>query len=276
MNKVAILINRNKPAAEDILPVIENSLLNAGISISYSEEKEEGVEMLLILGGDGTILHYARQEQWHNTPILGINCGNLGFLSEVENPDVSTAMDSIIAGDYFIEERALLDVCIPYGADSCYRSQAINEVVLSKGSSSRLIQIAVYSDNTIIDTYPCDGVIVSTPTGSTAYSLSAGGPIVAPTANVHILTPIAAHALYARPIILNANTEIVLTLQRKDKGVLTVDGQETLRIEPNYPVYIRQSSDKLHLVRINTPDFFALMRRKLRRTEVDINGGLEC
>ncbi len=270
MNRIVLLKNDTKSLAQSIYKRLCKELTANNIEVITKNNlvNTKNIDMLIILGGDGTLLYFARQSKWRGIPVLGINCGNLGFLSEVETEELDNAINKIISGAYYIEERMLLDVFVYREGKLIYDNQAINESALTKGALSRIANIDVFVDDKWVDTYPADGVILSTPTGSTAYSLSAGGPLVAPEMSLFIITPIAAHALYARPIIISANSTVKMQVKKLGDCYLTVDGQDNTKIMPNDEVIMKKSKHSIKLVRIKTLDFYKLMRQKLRRTEV--------
>lgn len=269
MKKIALFKNTTKPIAFTIYKKLVKTFTENNIEIITDEDtKEKDIDMLIVLGGDGTLLYFARQEKWVQTPVLGINCGNLGFLSEVETEEIDSAMAKIIESNYSIEKRMLMEVSVLRDEKKIFTSLAINEGALTKGALSRLIDIEVFVNDRWVDTYPADGVILSTPTGSTAYSLSAGGPIVSPETSLFIITPIAAHALYARPILISPDSIVKMKMKNSSFCYLSVDGQENFEVLPSDIVEFKKSSEVLKLVRIKELDFFKLMRQKLRRTEV--------
>ncbi|MFP4456817.1 MAG: NAD(+)/NADH kinase [Clostridia bacterium] len=269
MKKIVLLKNDTKPIAFTIQDRLIEIFKNSEIEVITDEKTDEkDIDMLIILGGDGTLLYFARQNKWLNTPVLGINCGNLGFLSEVETEELDFAMNNLIKGEYHIEKRIMIDIDVDRNGKTIFSTKAINEGALTKGSLSRLTNIEVFVDQRWVDTYPSDGVIVSTPTGSTAYSLSAGGPLVSPEVSLFIITPIAPHALYARPIIISSGSSVKMKIKKANYCFLTVDGQENFKILPEDIIEFKKSNLSLKLVRIKELNFFKLMRQKLRRTEV--------
>jgi NAD+ kinase len=269
MKKILMLKNEKKPIAH----VIERKLLeifhkNNIEVINTLDLESRDFDLIIILGGDGTLLYHARKPRLVDTPVLGINCGNLGFLSEVETEEIEESIEKLINGRYDIENRIMIDVSVVRNGDVVFRSQAINEGALSKGSLSRLTNIEVFVDDRWVDTYPADGVMLSTPTGSTAYSLSAGGPLVSPEMSLFIITPIAPHALYARPIIISSASSVKMKVKKSEYCFLTIDGQDNFKVLPTDIVAFKKSKQTLQLVRIKELNFYKLMRQKLRRTEV--------
>ncbi|GAB7386840.1 NAD(+)/NADH kinase [Bacillaceae bacterium] len=232
------------------------------------------VEIVFVLGGDGTLLGFAREFAPFKIPILGINLGNLGFLSEAEPDDLPHAVDRILNGEYYVEERMMLEAEVVRKGKRLKRFTALNDVGIGKGSLSRIISCTVYVDDLYLSTYSGDGIIISTPTGSTAYSLSAGGPIVAPHINVILLTPVAPHALTARPIVLSADEEIrvITEATHRDLG-LTVDGQLGFKLELGDEIIVRRSPHITFLIKWKERNFFATVRKKLHPSCRDDDGG---
>ncbi len=269
MKKVLLLKNDTKPIAfvieKKLLEIFSNNNIKVITELKQDFNK---IDMTIILGGDGTLLYHARQPKLIDIPVLGINCGNLGFLSEVETEEIEDAMSKIINSQFQIEKRILIDISVIRNGEIVFESLAINEGALTKGSLSRLTNIEVFANDRWVDTYPADGVILSTPTGSTAYSLSAGGPLVSPEMSLFIITPIAPHALYARPILISSNTSVKMKVKKSKYCFLTVDGQENYKVLPKDIVEFKKSNRFLQLVRVKELNFYKLMRQKLRRTEV--------
>ncbi len=225
----------------------------------------EDVDCGLVLGGDGTIISTSRIYASYQLPLLGINLGNLGFLAEIEVRDMEEALLSVIKGNYIIEERLMVqaehDNKMPIGT-------ALNDIVLTRQSISRMISFDVYVNDQFVNQYRADGAIISTPTGSTAYNLSAGGPIITPTNDVIVFTPICPHSLTARSMILNGDDEVKIVFEHPrnehvDDLLITVDGQEVTEFAKSDPIHIRRASHKVKLIRLQDNDFFKILRRKL-------------
>jgi len=221
------------------------------------------VDMLLVFGGDGTMLHVAREIAGSATPMLGVNIGGLGFLTAVPSDDLARDLARVWRGEFDFESRALIEV-----TGTCrgrkIRETALNDMVVSRGAISRLISLEVSVDGELVTRYRCDGLIISSPTGSTAYSLAAGGAIVLPTAEVFALTPICPHALSNRSIILPlAATIRVKAVHSPPPAVLSADGQFVAELGTGDEVTIRRSQGAVRLVHLADSSFLEALRRKL-------------
>jgi len=221
-------------------------------------------DLHLVFGGDGTILRVARESAGSRTPLLGINVGSLGFLTAASASQLTEVLPSIWQGAYTTEPRSLIQAQI--NASGAATTQlALNDFVISRAAAARLVELDVEVDGELLTRYRCDGLIVSSPTGSTAYSLAAGGPLVAPNAEVFTLTPICPHTLSNRPLILNLNSAILIRVVSSRVQVeLAADGQVQTHLTSGNAVLIRQSPHRLRLARPNTISFFKTLRRKLR------------
>ena len=220
-------------------------------------------DLLLVFGGDGTMLGAARAVAGLPTPILGVNIGGLGFLTAVQSARISQAIPRIWKGDFTLEERCLIQATGEAGPDRI-SLVALNDFVISRGATSRLIELEVRIDGEILTTYRCDGLIVSSPTGSTAYSLAAGGAIVSPAADVLTLTPICPHTLSNRSVIVPLDATVdVRVISPKPEVFLTADGQVQIPLFTGNLVKIRRSERTIRLVRLPGSSFFNTLRQKL-------------
>lgn len=221
------------------------------------------VDLLLVFGGDGTMLHAARQAAGSPTPILGINIGRLGFLTAVPARNLKAALGALWRGDFVLESRALIEATARSNGRSI-RETAFNDIVISRGVISRLIELDVKVDGEPLTSYRGDGLIISSPTGSTAYSLAAGGALVAPTAEVFALTPICPHTLSNRSLILPLTSRIeVRAVTPKPATILSADGENVAELTGNDVVTIARSRRKVRLVRLRHSSFFEALRQKL-------------
>jgi len=221
------------------------------------------VDLLLVFGGDGTMLHTARQIAGSNTPMLGINLGGLGFLTAVRSNELGAALKLLWSGKFRYEARALIEAT-GIGGGKRIKTTALNDIVISRGAASRLIALDVSVDGEPITRYRCDGLIVSSPTGSTAYSLAAGGAIVLPTAEVFALTPICPHALSNRSIILPLSATIrVKAVKTEPSTFLNADGQIAGELKNGDEVTIRRSRSTVRLVHLADGSFLEALRQKL-------------
>ncbi|HVR06430.1 MAG TPA: NAD(+)/NADH kinase [Thermoanaerobaculia bacterium] len=223
-----------------------------------------GCDLVVALGGDGTLLSVARALT-PEVPILGVNLGNLGFLTEIGRADLYPALMDVLAGKFRIEARALFDVERRGDGHAPERFRVLNDAVITKSALSRIIDLTMVVDGHLIARFRADGVIISTPTGSTAYNLSAGGPILNPLLPVATLTPICAHALSLRPIVVPATSRIEVTLEtQREEVFLTLDGQEGRELAYRETVAVTQSPAAVHLVKVSERSFYDNLREKLR------------
>lgn len=271
MKNIGININSSKDLDGKILDNITKTIYNTikeaklfffkdAIDLNKSDIK---LDLVISLGGDGTMLRAARELAAKGTPILGVNIGNLGFLTEVESTEFPSAIKALKEGDYFIENRMMLSCEI----SNDYERKtflALNDIVLAKGTLSRIVKYDINIDNKFYTTFISDGVIVSTPTGSTAYSLSAGGPLIYPTLNLISITPICPHSLGVRTTVIDSNSKILINRKKqREKVFLTVDGQEAVELNEIDKVEITMSNLKCRLVKLNNYDYFTILRKKI-------------
>lgn len=234
------------------------------------EAMRRTIELAVTLGGDGTILHVARELAPENLPVCGVNMGNLGFLTAAEHHELLPALDKILAGEYLVEQRLMLGASVLRQDKTVFRATALNDVVLTNGGSHRLTRLKVYVDDSLIAGYPADGLILSTPTGATGYSLSAGGPVVSPNVEAIILTPICPHTLYSRSLVISRNETVEVVPQPgQDNTALTIDGQLSFCLEPGDILRVAQAPEKARLIRFNDKSYYFTLRNKLRRGEID-------
>lgn len=236
--------------------------------LAYSEMEKElpGADMLICFGGDGTILHAARDAYPWDIPILGVNMGSVGFMAELEHGELEK-LAQIGTGKYATELRMMLDVAVRRGREVLRRDVALNDAVITKGAVARVIDLAVRADGVRIYDYSGDGVILSTPTGSTAYSMSAGGPIVEPTAENILVTPICAHSLQAKPLVMGRDRLVSVRLGRtaRKTAYLSVDGGRAFKLSGGDVVEVRRSQKYTRLVRLTAYSFYENINQKLRR-----------
>jgi NAD+ kinase len=227
-------------------------------------EIPELVDIILVFGGDGTFLGVARLACEHGTPILGINLGGLGFLTEITVDEIYPMMERILRGDYEIEDRQMLRTTVRRGKTGAKHYEVLNDVVINKEAVARIIDLEIYIEGSHVTTYKADGIILSTPTGSTAYSLSAGGPIVHPALPVTIITPICPHTLTNRPLVVSneMKVEIKITTQEPDT-YLTLDGQIGIRLKTGDVIEVRKSDTVVKLIKSPFRDYFTILKTKL-------------
>jgi len=223
------------------------------------------VDIVIVLGGDGTLLSVVRSIKGFKIPVLGVNLGGLGFLTEISIGELYTVLNKVYNNDYEIDERAMLDSCIYRNSEEIWRYAVLNDVVINKRALARIIELDMKIDGRYITTFRADGLIISTPTGSTAYSLAAGGPIIYPTVNSIIITPICPHALANRPIVISDNLLIELKLRVKDEDVyLTLDGQVGLPLRGGDIIEIKKADIFTYLIKSPTKNYFVILREKLK------------
>ena len=221
-------------------------------------------DLIMVIGGDGTMLHWARTTAGSGTPIFGVNVGGLGFLTASSWKDLPKAMNAVVAGKFSIESRTLLSA-IGQSCREKFKLKAMNDFVISRGSIPRMIRLEVKVDGEVLTTYRCDGLVISTSTGSTAYSLAAGGAIIAPEAKVISITPICPHTLSNRAVIINQQSTIeVRMLDIKREANLSADGWDCLELETKTPVIIRRNPQSVKLARLTDSSFFKTLRHKLQ------------
>ena len=243
--------------------------LNLGCNL---ETMIKEITLGITLGGDGTLLNTAREIASAGIPICGINMGQLGFLTEVELPDLVPAMEKLINAEYQIDERLMLDAIIIRQGTPIHISSALNDVVISKSGVSRMIKLKLYIDDDLTANYAADGLIIATATGSTGYSLSAGGPIINPKLKVIVLTPICPHTLHAKSLVVSEEEEIKVTMVlNQDDAVLTIDGQKVYNLLPDDVVLIKRASFRAKFIKFNGRSYYETLRTKLWRGEVDGN-----
>ena len=284
--RFAIVGNPESPHLEPLLARVDRKAAELGISLVFEpslatagrresaplEEIGEDVALVLTLGGDGTLLRAARVAAPLGIPVLGCNLGRLGFLTLVPTDELEAAMSSVASGEYDLEERLTLRIEVRVNGSDAPESKsfhAINDAVIHKSGFARLISYRVLADDDVVGQYSADGIILATATGSTAYSLSAGGPIVSPTMEGIVATPISPHTLAVRPVVFPGNTRISVELLSGDHDLqLTVDGQRGCPLSVGDRVQVVRSRHPVRLVRLPDYSFFTVLRRKLHWGDV--------
>jgi NAD+ kinase len=280
MRKVGIIPKRQDARVYDVMSDVVSWLqsrdvqvfLDQDSSAQYSgnalkvapDEMVRCVDVILVLGGDGTLLHAARLVGDAGIPILGVNLGSLGFLTEVKLSEMYSALEGVLSGQYQSEERVLLNVEVIREGEIAARYLALNDAVINKGALARIIDLEVSVNSQPVLSTRADGLIISTPTGSTAYSLAAGGPILYPTLEAFIIAPICPHTLTNRPVVIPDRDEVEICLQRGTDVMLTVDGQVGMPLKPHDCLKISRAQSTLRLVLPFGSTFFKLLREKLR------------
>ena len=255
-------------AARGLTVVLEKETAALAPSASVTSASQADlpgqVDALIVLGGDGTLLSMARAVGDLGVPILGVNLGVLGFLTATTLEEMLPALEALLAGGMAVEERMMLAARVVRGGQATGDYIALNDVVITKSAMSRIIDLAVSVDGRHATAYRADGLIISTPTGSTAYNLSAGGPILFPTMDAVVLTPIAPHTLSNRPIVLPGAQRIDVTLRVDQEVMLTMDGQVGVPLRARDVVEVQKARARIRLLRFDQKDFFSVLRTKLK------------
>ncbi len=264
---VGLWLNLSKPEALPFSLQIRSWLEKRGWSVltEWNDIVKRRVPFVISLGGDGTLLQAAREGAPFGIPVLGVNIGRLGFLCEIEREDVFDALEKVLCQDYTIQERLMLSAVVKRFGRGDITQLVLNDVAFSQdcGEASLITLQANLSGEPTLR-YPADGLIVATPTGSTAYSLSAGGPIISPNVQAIVLTPLAAHSLSARPVVVSHLEEIEIILVNGEQCKVTFDGQSRVRIGSSDSVIIKTASLKAQLIRLGSRSFHQVVREKLR------------
>ena len=274
---VAVLPNLDKRGCAETVDKIGKLFNSLGIKAYlpdsicgsyYSHAPENDLfklaDVIITVGGDGTIIRYAKRAAMENKPVLGINAGRMGFLANIEHNEIEL-LNKLKTGEYSIEKRMLLDVCVVENNNRIGQFTAMNDAVITSGFMSRIIDISVYVKEDNIS-YRADGMILSTPTGSTAYSMSAGGPIIDPQVEDITITPICSHSLTARPIILSANSVVKVKAfsQKRTDIYLSIDGRKAHTIKPYTEIYVSKSTNYAQLIRLNDRSFYKTLSTKFK------------
>ena len=281
MKSVAIILNQEKEDAVrlacELVPWLEEQgvlvaaehdaavAMNA-LSLSRDEKQLVSADFAVVLGGDGTLLRASRTMSPAGVPMLAMRFGRFGFMTDIEPADARAALSRVLEGKYHIEERLMLRAAVHRSGRRISSSTALNDMVIAKGPLARMLRLGMCVSEKYISTCAADGLIVATPTGSTAYNLSAGGPLVAPDLQVIMITPICPHTLNIRPLIVSSNqtVEVVVESDPGDVVMLTVDGQQGISLEPGDKVLVEKAEFTAKLISIDGPTFFDKLQTRLR------------
>jgi NAD+ kinase len=272
-----IIAHTGRPASLDAAVVVARQLAAAGVQavsldsqhpaltatsdVTFLQLEKDvpatDIELVVCLGGDGTILKAAEIMRGCSAPLLGVNMGHVGFLAELEVEDLESVVARILAKDYTVDERLTLDVIVELEGNTVFETWALNEASIEKLSRERMIEVVIAIDDRPISTFGCDGVILSTPTGSTAYSFSAGGPVVWPTVEALIMVPLSAHALFSRPMVTTPDSTLTVDILDRNgaSGVLWCDGRRTHTLAPGSRVTARRSDTPVRLAHTHSGPF---------------------
>lgn len=284
MDRFLIITNKEKDTdllvTKKIVAFIERAGKRAVLSSVSSVQEESGpvvipedIDCAIVLGGDGTIIQTANDLMTHNVPILGVNLGTLGFLAEVEEHHVPEALERLFRDDYQIENRIMIDGMVHHVSKrqqipDCSTGYALNDVVIARKGFSRIISLGIYVNDTLVDNFRGDGVIISTPTGSTAYNLSAGGPIVMAQASVMVITPICPHSLSPRSIVVSAEDTIKVVVGKSKKtqeaeAIVTFDGNKVIDLGTDDVILMKKAKYNTKLIKLNHAGIYEILRSKL-------------
>jgi NAD+ kinase len=286
MKRIGIIAKQNKPEAVTITGRLVEWLQPKGVEVYIEEGIEKSLrpnlrapflnpvkreeipshaEMIIVLGGDGTLLSVARLVGSHEVPILGVNLGGLGFLTEITLEELYRVLERVIQGDFVTDERVVFHAAVIRRGERLAEFIVLNDAVINKGALARIIDLETTINGEYLTTFKSDGLIISTPTGSTAYNLSAGGPIVYPSLHCIIITPICPHTLTNRPIVIPDDVEVRAILKSKQQEViLTLDGQQGFVLEFGDVVEVKKAGGKILLIKSPYRHYFEVLREKLK------------
>ena len=276
--RVLLLAHTGRPEARDVGREFVKGLVGHGIAVRLlaDEARDLGLvedadvevveaeetagadcELAVVIGGDGSILRAAELTHDHGTPVLGVNLGHVGFLAEAEVDDVQSTIDAIVAKSYTAEDRLSIDVSVVQDGEVVWRTFALNEASVEKAARERMLEVVVEIDGRPLSRWGCDGVVCATPTGSTAYNFSAGGPIVWPGVEALCVVPLSAHALFARPLVVAPTSVIAVEVLSRTAGhgVLWCDGRRTVELHPGARIEVRRGADPVRLARLHEAPF---------------------
>lgn len=241
---------------------------DCGCYCTDTKEIASDIECAIVLGGDGTIIQAANDLLGKNIPIMGINLGTLGFLAEIERDNVDTALEALYNDNYTKQERMMLFGRITSKGENIFEGTALNDIVITRSGFSRIISVSIYINEELVDTYRGDGVIISTPTGSTGYSLSSGGPVIKPDAKVMVITPICPHTLGARSIVISAEDCVRVQINeskktQEEEAIATIDGRKVFLLHSGDDINVSRAKETTSLIKINGVSFFNTLRTKI-------------
>jgi NAD+ kinase len=286
VRRVGVLVKPNQPEALETICRLASWCASKGVTVVGGPRLERervaeqtgcaveavphselvrGVDLIVVLGGDGTMIGAARMVGDSGTPVLGVNFGTLGYLAEFTVEDMNGALESVMEGDYTLDRRLMLSATVTRGEEQLMHDRVLNDVVISKSALARIIEIETWVDRKFVNRFRADGLIVSTPTGSTAYNLSAGGPIIYPSMNAVVVTPICPHTLSNRPLVVADDVDFELVLKTpREEVALTLDGQVGMPLEYEDRVTVRKSSTTFNMIQAHTRNYFDVLRNKLK------------
>jgi len=277
--RVLLVVNHRSGEAREALATVANALLEAGVDIlltsedadewsgesplprseisvvASDEHAADGVDVVVVLGGDGTVLRAAERARASGAPLFGVNLGHVGFLAEAESESIHDVVDAIVERRWVVEERMTLDISVSLAGQQVHRTWAINEVAVEKQARERMIDLMVEVDGRRLSRWGCDGVVCATPTGSTAYAFSAGGPVVWPEVSAMLVVPLSAHALFARPLVVSPTSVVAFDLKDDAPAFLSADGRRTFEVAGGSRIEVRQDARPVRFARFTRAPF---------------------
>jgi len=265
---VSVFSRHNDPSARTVADQLQECLLKLGCEVNRQKNEDAvntAADLAIVVGGDGTLLHIARQIAVQDIPLAGINLGRLGFLVDIPREDMEKILQEILHGSYQQEERIMLHASLSRGGEVIHRAEALNDVVVSKGELARLIEFETLVDDTHVNSARADGIIIASPTGSTAYALSANGPILAPELEAIALVPICPHTLSFRPLVIRSQSRVFIRMldSGQDNSYLSFDGQSAIRLQDGDTVDIKMAEHRVKLLRPVNHSHYDVLRAKL-------------
>ena len=273
MNKFYVITNKSKDASLEITHRIQKYLEENGKICILAKEGQpapKDVDCVLVLGGDGTLIRAARELRSYDVPMLGINLGTLGYLTEVEVQNIEAALKQLIENEVNVEARMMLKGTLQHEfKEVILKDTALNDIVVTRLGTLRIIHFNIYVNGELLNSYQADGVIISTPTGSTGYNLSAGGPIVEPTASMMVITPICSHALNTRSIVISAEDEIAIEIGpgrdgKVEEAGVSFDGDRNIEVHTGDRIVIKKAKETTKLLKLSKVSFLETLRKKMK------------
>jgi NAD+ kinase len=278
--RVLLIVNPRRAEARDVIAVVVPALESAGVEVAITDEDHDGLahqggsalpgsltivgsdehaadgaDVVVVLGGDGTVLRAAERARAGQAPLFGVNLGHVGFLAEAEPEDLHAVVDAIVNRRWHVEERMTLDIRLLADGSIVHQTWALNDLALEKRGHERMIEVVVEVDGRPLSRWGCDGVVVATPTGSTAYAFSAGGPVVWPEVSAMLLVPLSAHALFARPLVVSPTSVVALELSEWGEAALAADGRRIVDVVGGGRIEVRQDPKPVRFARLSTAPF---------------------
>lgn len=263
--RILIVANPNRPETLEAAEVARAELEKRGMTVC-SERGDDPLDSVMVFGGDGTMLRAAREAHGTGAPLLGVNMGHVGFLAELERGDVAHAVDCLANGDFQIEERRTVEVTVRQPDGTVHTAWALNEAAVERSELLRTLDVAVEVDGHPLSSFGCDGVVISTPTGSTAHAFSGGGPVVWPDVEALLMVPLAAHALFARPLVVGPRSLFAVEVLDRSpaEGLVVLDGSETIEVRRGGRIEVRLGQERVRLARTSDAPFTERLVRKFR------------